>query len=50
MERIARTNKPTKAELMTFLRKKIIDMETFVEEMKGLGYPLRYIEWYQRTV
>lgn len=50
LERIARTTKPTKAELMTFTRKKIIPMATFIEEMKGLGYPERYIKWYQRTI
>ncbi|KKM70568.1 hypothetical protein LCGC14_1439470, partial [marine sediment metagenome] len=50
LERIARTTKPTKAELMTFTRKKIINMDTFIEEMKGLGYPERYIGWYQRTI
>ncbi|MBA7670226.1 hypothetical protein ES703_78371 [subsurface metagenome] len=50
LEKIARTNKPTKAELMAFLRKKIIDMETWQTEMTGLGYPNRYIEWYAATV
>ncbi len=50
LERMARTTKPTKAELMTFLRKKIITMDTFVEEMKGQGYPERYINWYKQTV
>lgn len=50
LERIARTTKPTKAELMTFTRKKIITTATFIEEMKGLGYPERYINWYQRTI
>jgi hypothetical protein len=50
LEKIARTNKPTKAELMTFLRKKVIDEETWRAEMVGLGYPNRYIEWYATTV
>ncbi len=50
IERMSRVNKPTKAELMTFLRKKIIDKPTFIEEMKGLNYTERYIDWYLRTI
>ncbi|GAI87697.1 unnamed protein product, partial [marine sediment metagenome] len=50
IERMSRVNKPTKAELMTFVRKKIIDINTFIEEMKGLNYSERYIGWYQRTI
>jgi len=50
LEKIARTNKPTKAELMTFLRKNVIDEETWRVEMVGLGYPNRYIDWYATTV
>ncbi len=46
LERIARSNKPTKSELMSFLRNEIIDKETWHAEMVGLGYPDRYIEWY----
>lgn len=46
LERLARSNKPTKSELMTFLRKAIIDKETWHAEMIGLGYPDRYIQWY----
>jgi len=50
LEKIARTNKPTKAELMTFLRKEVIDERTWRVEMVGLGYPERYIDWYATTV
>ena len=50
LEKIARTNKPTKAELMAFRRKDIIDEETWRTEMVGLGYPNRYIDWYAATV
>ena len=50
LEKIARTNKPTKAELLTFFRKDIIDKETWRSEMVGLGYPNRYIDWYAATV
>ncbi|MBA7567233.1 hypothetical protein ES708_08942 [subsurface metagenome] len=46
LEKIARTNKPTKSELMTFLRKGIVDETTWRAEMVGLGYPNRYIDWY----
>lgn len=49
LERIARTNKPTKSELMSFRRKGVIDEETWRTEMVGLGYPNRYINWYATT-
>ncbi|GAI96663.1 unnamed protein product, partial [marine sediment metagenome] len=50
LERIARSNKPTKSELMAFLRNEVIDRETWHIEMAGLGYPDRYINWYAATV
>ncbi|MBA7694229.1 hypothetical protein ES703_102836 [subsurface metagenome] len=50
LEKIARSNKPTKSELMAFLRKEIIDEETWHTEMVGLGYPDRYIKWYAATL
>jgi len=50
LEKIARTNKPTKSELMSFRRNKVIDEETWRTEMIGLGYPNRYIDWYATTV
>ncbi|MBA7587739.1 hypothetical protein ES708_29777 [subsurface metagenome] len=46
---MARTNKPTKSELMTFYRKGVIDKPTFVTEMEGLAYPQRYIDWYLKA-
>lgn len=49
-ERASRINKPTKSELLTFLRKEIIDKDTWHTEMLGLGYPDKYIEWYARTI
>ncbi|GAI96768.1 unnamed protein product, partial [marine sediment metagenome] len=49
LERLSRSNKPTKSELMTFLRKEIIDKETWHAEMIGLGYPDRYIQWYAQS-
>lgn len=50
LEKLAKSRKPTKAELMTFLRKKVIDEPVFVDEMEGLGYPQKYIDWYLQTV
>jgi len=50
MERLSRTNKPTKSELFAFLRKGVIDETTWRAEMIGLGYPNRYIDWYAETV
>ena len=50
LEKLARTNKPTKSELMSFLRKGVIDEGTWRVEMSGLGYPGRYIDWYATTV
>ncbi|GAI60550.1 unnamed protein product, partial [marine sediment metagenome] len=50
IEKLAKARKPTKAELMTFLRKKVIDEPVFVTEMEGLGYPEKYIGWYLQTV
>ena len=50
LEKAGKARKPTKAELMVFLRKKIIDEPVFVSEMEGLGYPEKYIGWYLQTV
>jgi Holliday junction resolvasome RuvABC DNA-binding subunit len=50
LERLARTNKPTKAEILTFVRKKVIDVDTARNELRGLGYAERYIDWYLKTV
>lgn len=46
IERDARTQRPTKSELLAFLKAKIIEEETFKEEMRGLHYTERYIDWY----
>jgi hypothetical protein len=50
LERIARVTKPTKAEILTFLRKKVITATDAIEELKGLGYSDRYVGWYMATV
>ena len=49
LKRAARVQKPTKAEILTFLRKKIIDQQTAIDELKGQGYADRYIQWYMAT-
>jgi len=49
IERSVRTAKPTKAEILTFLRKKIIDVQTATTELLGLGYDMRYVDWYLAT-
>jgi hypothetical protein len=50
IERSVRTQKPTKAEILSFLRQGIIDKETAVSELLGMGYPQRYVDWYMQTV
>ncbi|GAI65887.1 unnamed protein product [marine sediment metagenome] len=49
IERRARASKPTKSELMTFLRKGTIKQPVFIEEMKGLRYSDKYIGWYLKA-
>lgn len=44
-----RTVKPTKSEILTFLRKKIIDTATATSELVGMGYDMRYVDWYLAT-
>ena len=46
LEKLTKTNKPTKSELMTFFRKEIIDEPTLKTELAGLGYSERYVNWY----
>ena len=50
IERLAKSRKPTKAELMNFYKKKVIDLDTFNDEMEGLGYPQKYIDWYLKVI
>ncbi|GAH70753.1 unnamed protein product, partial [marine sediment metagenome] len=50
LELRSRSNKPTKSELMAFLRKEVINRDTWHTEMQGLGYPERYISWYAETI
>jgi len=41
-----RDKKPTLADFTKFLNKGIINLEQFIQELKGLGYHDRYIEYY----
>jgi len=45
-----KTAKPDKSELKSWLAKKIVSRETFIEEMKSLGYADKYIDLYLREV
>jgi len=50
LEKRAKTNRPTKAELMTFLRKNIITDDVWNSEMLAIGYSPKYVAWYKATV
>lgn len=43
--RETRTKKPTLAQLSRWYSKEIIDLETLVNEIKGLGYRDNYVSW-----
>lgn len=48
-ERVVRANKPTKSELMTFLRNGVITEDDWHTEMLGLSYDERYITLYKAS-
>jgi hypothetical protein len=50
IEKSVKTTKPTKAEILSFLRQKIIDKATAIDELLGMGYSQRYVDWYLQTV
>lgn len=50
IEKSVRVAKPTKSEVLMFLRRKIIDKATAMTELAGMGYDARYIEWYLATI
>ena len=50
IEKSVRVQKPTKAEILSFLRQKIIDRQTAINELLGLGYPQKYVDWYMASV
>lgn len=43
-----RDKKPTLADFIKFFKNKIITAEEFINELKGLGYPDRYIAYYSQ--
>ena len=49
IEKSVKVNKPTKAEVLTFLRKGIIDIATATQELLGMGYAQKYVDWYLAT-
>jgi len=49
IEKSVRVSKPTKAEILMFLRKKIIDRSTAQSELMGMGYNETYVGWYLQT-
>ena len=46
LEKSVKVVKPTKAEVLAFMRSGIIDEATAINELRGLGYPDVYIAWY----
>ena len=50
LEKSSRVSKPTKAEILTFLRKEIITIEEGEAELLGLGYTQKYVDWYMQTI
>jgi len=46
LEKITKPSMPTKAELIKFVKKKIISLEDFINQMFNLGYNQQYIQWY----
>lgn len=45
-----RTKKPTVQQLQSFLKQEIITQNEFREEIRGLGYDDKYVEWFFRDV
>lgn len=50
IEKAIRTQRPTKAEILSFLRKGIIKEDVAVTELSGMGYAQKYIDMYLQTV
>lgn len=46
MEKEVKTNRPTKAELLGFLRRGTITLERCRDELRGHGYTDEHIDWY----
>jgi len=49
IEKSVKTLKPTKAEILTFLRKGLIDKDMANSELLGMGYAQRYVDLYLAT-
>lgn len=50
IERDARTETPTKSELLGFYKTHVITQEVCRQELKSLGYQDKYIDWYIKSV
>ena len=48
LERPARDRRPTLADLRTFRTRGVISPAVWTQEMAGLGFPDRYIGWYEQ--
>jgi len=46
LERTLKADRPTRAQLDTFLQEGVIDVNTWTQEMKELGWSDRYIVWW----
>lgn len=46
LERLRDSKKPSKTDLDKFLKAKIIDKDTYKNELRNLGYGAQYIDWY----
>jgi hypothetical protein len=50
LDKSNRTLKPTKSEILAWARKQVISKEEAMEELLGLGYPIKYVNLYLEGV
>ncbi len=50
LEKIGKASIPSKTELGNFLKKDIIDQETYIANMSSLGYSEKFIGWYLQVL
>jgi hypothetical protein len=50
IERTRRMARPTLSQLQSFVKLGIIDLQTFADELAGLGYTDTYIDWYVQAM
>ena len=50
IERTRRMARPTLSQLQSFVKMGIIDLQTFADELAGLGYTDTYIDWYVQAM